>query len=105
VEEEEVASFMSLLEDIHAAGIDDLNFDDHEHEPTTEQGEVAEEEVEEVEVEEIQTSAKKSRASNYSEKEDVTLCYAWMNVWMHMRCVDAYVDDYVCLNSPYVFIV
>jgi hypothetical protein len=78
--EEEVATFMSQLEDSHAAGIDDLNFDDHEHEPTTEQGEVEEEEVEEVEVEETQTSAKKSRASNYSEKEDVALCYAWMNV-------------------------
>lgn len=66
---------MSQLEDSHAAGIDDLNFDDEEVEPTTVQGEVEEEEVEEVEA-----SAKKSRASNYSDEEDVALCYAWMNV-------------------------
>jgi hypothetical protein len=72
VAEEEVATFMSQLEGSHAAGIDDMNFDDQDVE-------VEEEVVEEVEVE-TQGSTKKSRASNYSEKEDVTLCYAWMNV-------------------------
>ena len=78
VVEEEVATFMSQLEGSHAAGIDDMNFDDQDVE-LTEQGEVEEEEVEE-EVVETQGSTKKSRASNYSEKEDVALCYAWMNV-------------------------
>ena len=64
VVEEEVATFMSQLEGSHAAGIDDMNFDDQEVEPTTEQGEVEEEEVEEEVVEEVevetQGSTKKS---------------------------------------------
>lgn len=70
------AEFLLSLETSHMLGLEDLNYDsvfDHqlgEEEPETE--EVAEE---------TQTSSKpqRSRTQNYSQDEDVPLCYAWMN--------------------------